>query len=163
LFEVSEIKVSLSTRLVSARTDLDSVNENPCIRKISSESKSQRCHLLEVAICVTSTLVSLFVYGNDHTSLPIFRCLSHQATCTHSNPQNNINEERRLKSPVISQPVAFLIEGFEYFRSELIAARSLWCLDGYRRTLAAVMVLSSPKCTSRVSNDMIVTAGLKNI
>jgi len=30
--------------LVSARTDLDSVNENPRIRKISSESKSHLCH-----------------------------------------------------------------------------------------------------------------------
>jgi len=87
------------------------------------------------------TLVSRLVYGDDHFNLSNFRCLPRKPDhLTHtSRPKSSFVEALRISNRISSQRVTF----------------SACSVD--RRNSAVVMVFSSHKCTSCVSDGVIVT------
>ena len=92
--------------------------------------------------------VPLLFYGDDHPSLPIFPCPSRTSDhLTHT-----------------SQPKNSSIQGSEHFRSDDIASanRQPSVLTAWK-TFAALMIFSSPKYTSCLSDGVVVTGFKKSL
>ena len=86
--------------------------------------------------------VSFLVCGNDHPSLQIFRWPAR--TPGHLSPT--------------SQPKNSSIRVFEHFRWNFVSSQpAAFNVSAARKTSAAAMEFSSPKCTSCVSKVVIVT------
>jgi len=102
----------------------------------------------DASTVIAFSTACLLVYGDDHPSFPTFRCPSRTpGQLTHMNKPKN----------------SFSVQDFEHFRSDFIEACSIFSALITIKTSLAVMVFSTPKCNSSVSNGMFKRLGSKGL